>query len=143
MSRLRLAALLVVLVAAGCPIPPPPPVTTTVAGVYTVRLPGDTGPRVVTLWLQPGGSAALETVIVGTGKLPVQDGTWTASGDVLTVQLKGGAPLVYTIDRDRLVPKQWDRAIYGDTGLPLVRRASYNPETKSVFEPQQPSGGTR
>lgn len=145
MTRRLLPALLAVLAATGCPLPQPPPVSSTAPGVYDARMPGTgTGARIVTLWLQPGGAAALETVVVGTGREPVQNGTWSASGDEVTVRLDGqSAPLVYTIHTDRLVPKQWDRALYGASGLPLARRASYNAKTPSIFEPQQPPGGTR
>jgi hypothetical protein len=138
-----LPAVVVALAAAGCPIPPPPPVETTVAGVYTTRQPGEGGVRVVTLWLQNGGRASLETVVVGTGRLPVQEGTWSAAADVVTVRLGGAEPLVYTIFGDRLVPKQWDRAVYGESGLPLTRRAAYNRQTPGPFETQTPASGPR
>jgi NlpE N-terminal domain len=130
MNRRLVPALLLALAVAGCPIPQPPPPATTVAGVYTVRLPAaDASARVVTLWLEPGGAATLETVYVGKPRTPAETGVWAASGDEVTVRLDGQSqPLVFTIAGDRLVPKQWDRTQYGDTGLPLSRRASYQHE---------------
>ena len=124
--------------AVGCPIPPPPPVTTTVSGVYTTRGRGETGPRVITLWLQPGGSASLETVVVGKESRRRRRGRGSASGDELTVRLGADStPLVYTIDQARLVPKQWDR-----DGLRRHRPAAgaareLRPAGPTLFEPQQ------
>ena len=130
MSR-RLAALLALaLAAAGCPLPQPPVPAATVAGVYTARLPAaDASALVVTLWLQPGGPATLESVYIGKPRTPSQTGVWSASGDEVTVRLDGQAqPLVFTIAEGRLVAKQWDRTLYGDAGLTLGRRASYQNE---------------
>ena len=126
---------LLALVAWGCPLPQPPPVSTAVAGVWHARLPAaDASARVVTLWLQPGGAATLETVYVGKPRLPVEGGVWSATGDELTVTLDGQhEPLVYTIESERLVPKRWDHALYGTGGLLLTRRASYS-EGPSIFE---------
>ena len=139
MGRAALVALLA-LVTWACPLPPPPLPSAGVPGVYHARLPAaDASARVVTLWLQPGGTAILETVYVGKPRLPTENGSWSASGDELTVQIDGQqAPLVYSIDRDRLVPKRWDEALYGTSGLPLTRRASYQPPP-SIFEVPQKS----
>jgi hypothetical protein len=83
----------------------------------------------VTLWLQPGGRAALETVELGKERVPAQNGSWSAQGDEVTVTFEGASePLVFGIVRDDLVPKRWDRKLYGENGLRLTRRASYQPE---------------
>jgi hypothetical protein len=134
-------AVVLALLAAGCPLPQPPPVANTVAGVYHARLPAaDASARVVTLWLQPGGAATLETVYIGKPRQPAETGAWSASGDEVTVRLDGEAqPLVYTIVKDQLVPKTWDHARYGDSGLLLTRRASYQHESPSIFETRQPA----
>jgi len=128
-SRLRMLLVLVVLATSACPLPQPPLPSSQVQGVWTARMAAPDGSaRVVTLWLQPSGVATLETVDLGKERLPVAHGVWSAHGDDLTVQLQGedgqpsGAPLVYTIQPQSLVPKQWDRAVYGATGLPLTRR---------------------
>lgn len=139
---MRCAAILALLalVAWACPLPQPPPPSTVVPGVYHARLPAaDASARVVTLWLQPGGTAILETVYVGKPRLPTENGTWSVAGNELTVQLDGQQALVYTIEPDRLVPKRWDEALYGTTGLTLTRRASYQSDRASIFEvPQKP-----
>jgi hypothetical protein len=128
------------LLAAGCPLPQPPPVADSVPGVYHARVAVEgASARVVTLWLQPGGAATLETVDVGKPRQPAEGGSWSASGDEVTVRLDGqGQPLVYTIEKNRLIPKAWDRARYGDGGLLLTRRASYHHEAPSIFETKQP-----
>lgn len=138
--RATAAVLLTALVVAGCPLPQKPPPSATVAGVYHVRLPAaDASARVVTLWLEPGGAASLETVFVGKERLPVERGTWSANGDEVTVRLDGeSAPLVFGIQPDRLEPRSWDRSRYGATGLTLTRRAAYNPDRPNIFEMNQP-----
>jgi hypothetical protein len=143
-SNPRLAILIAVL-SAGCPLPPPPAPAVTVGGVWTARLPApdaSASARIVTLWLQPGGAATLETVDVGQGRKPVESGTWFATATDLAVRLDGAAaPLVFTVEKDRLVPKEWDRAAYGATGLPLTRRSSSAPKP-SIWQPaNQPIGG--
>jgi hypothetical protein len=130
-AALRLVCVLLALAAWGCPMPPPPLPSSTVPGVYHARLPAaDASTRLVTLWLQPGGAATLETVYVGgQGRMPVQNGTWSASGDEVTVVIEGESePLVFGIQPDRLVPKRWDRKLYGENGLPLTRRSTYKQE---------------
>ena len=89
----------------------------------------------MTLWLQPGGAATLETVYVGKGRGPVTGGRWSIAGDEVTVQLDDGSkPLVYTMTTDRLVPKQWDHDVYGSQGLMLQRRAGYQSGAPNIFE---------
>jgi hypothetical protein len=126
----RLACVLVALAFSGCPLPVQPLPSSTVPGVYHARMPAPDGStRVVTLWLQPGGRAALETVELGKERVPAQNGSWSAQGDEVTVTFEGASePLVFGIVRDDLVPKRWDRKLYGENGLRLTRRASYQPE---------------
>ena len=123
----RLACIPVALALSGCPLPVQPLPSSTVPGVYHARVPSPDGnTRVVTLWLQSGGRATLETVELGKERLPVENGSWSAQGEELTVTLDGAnEPLVFGIVRDELVPKRWDRNVYGESGLRLTRRASY------------------
>src|SRR4029453_17445424 len=59
------------------------------AGGHRARAPGaDASARVVTLGLQPGGVAALETVYVGKPRMPAENGVWSASGREGTVRLR-------------------------------------------------------
>ncbi len=128
-AKVHLLLAVAALGLSGCPLPQPPLPSSQAPGVWAARVPGpDGGARIVTLWLQSGGVATLETVDIGKERLPVVHGVWSATGDEVTVQLRGedgqpsGAPLVYTIAPDHLEPKQWDRDVYGPTGLPLTRR---------------------
>ncbi len=132
----RIPSLVLLACIAGCPLPQPPPPASTVAGVYTVRqAAADASTRVVTLWLQPGGAATLETVYVGKPRTPAATGSWSAEGDEVTVRIAGQSdPLIYTIAVDRLVPKRWDHALYGEEGLPLARRASYQKEGATLYD---------
>lgn len=124
----KLLVLVFAAALAGCPMRTPDPSETT-AGVYHARLPAaDASGRIVTLWLERTGTAVLETVYVGKGQAPVEHGRWAVRGDEVTVELLDGddrptgETLVFTKVEQRLVPKTWDRARYGDTGLPLTRR---------------------
>jgi len=121
----RLAGAALALAMLGCPLPPQPLPSSGVPGVYESRTPGAGGnTRVVTLWLQSGGSATLETVDLGKERTPVENGTWSAQGEEVTVTLQGASePLVFGIQQDQLVPKRWDHHVYGDSGLLLTRRA--------------------
>jgi hypothetical protein len=111
----------------GCPLPPQPLPSSTVPGVYDARTTAaDGSPRVVTLWLQPGGRATLETVDLGKERVPAESGSWLAQGEEVTVTLEGESePLVFGIGRDELVAKRWDRNVHGESGLTLMRRSSY------------------
>ncbi|HJW68435.1 MAG TPA: hypothetical protein VJ829_03670 [Candidatus Binatia bacterium] len=121
----RLACAVLVLAICGCPLPPQPLPSSGVPGVYEARTPGaDGNTRVVTLWLQSGGRVTLETVDLGKERAPVENGSWSAQGEEVTVTLDGESePLVFGIQRDQLVPKRWDHNLYGDGGLLLTRRA--------------------
>jgi len=134
--RIGPGAVLMLLLATGCPIPQPPPPAATAAGVYTTRTNTPEGStRVVTLWLQPAGTVVLETVDVGKERPPTIGGRWSGTADEVTVQVDGQAePLVFTIAGDRLVPKQWDRTLYGDSGLTLSRRARYERQGPTLYD---------
>jgi hypothetical protein len=122
----RLALLAVVLVV-GCALVRPEEPERRVLGVYQARtaVPDALG-RIVTLWVQEGGRATLQTVDVGKGSV-AEGGRWSVRDDELTVVLVAAdgterRPLVWEAQGDRLVPRTWDPAIWGQAGLPLVRR---------------------
>ncbi len=93
-------------------------------GVYTARTAAaDGSARVVTLWLQPGGKATLETVDLGKERVPAASGTWAAQGEEVAVTLEGESdPLLFSVGRDELTVTRWDRTIHGESGLTLRRR---------------------
>ena len=116
--------LLLALAISACPLPPTPLPSSTVPGVYTARTAAaDGSARVVTLWLQPGGKATLETVDLGKERVPAVSGTWAAQGEQVAVTLEGESePLVLSVGRDELTVTRWDRTIHGESGLTLRRR---------------------
>ena len=116
--------LLLALAISACPLPPTPLPSSTVPGVYTARtVAADGSARVVTLWLQPGGKATLETVDLGKERVPAASGTWAAQGEQVAVTLEGESePLVLSVGRDELTVTRWDRTIHGESGLTLKRR---------------------
>jgi hypothetical protein len=124
----RLVSLVLVLLLPACGLRRSSELETAVVGVYEARLPAaDAAGRIVTLWIEPDAVATLDTVYVGKGRGPVLRGRWSVRDDELTVVLNGveggpQAPLVYTIEPERLVPKTWDHGLYGADGLPLRRR---------------------
>jgi hypothetical protein len=116
--------LLLALVISACPLPPTPLPSSTVPGVYNARTAAaDGSARVVTLWLQPGGKATLETVDLGKERVPAASGTWAAQGQEVAVTLDGESdPLLFSVGRDELTVTRWDRTIHGESGLTLKRR---------------------
>lgn len=125
----RTALLLAAALLAGCSIFAPPDPADQAAGMWQERLPTGNTTKLVSLWIQPAGRATLETVVLGQPGQPMQIGRWSfVEPNQLTVQLEDtsgkpqGQPLVYDLVGDRLIPKRWDHALYGDAGLPLRRR---------------------
>ena len=125
-----IAIVAVALLFSGCPMgrgPDDP--SDAVAGVYTARLPAaDASGRIVTLWLQAGGTATLETVYVGKGQAPVERGRWSVRDNEVTVLLLDAddgprqETLAFTLKDERLAAKTWDRTRWGDAGFALTRR---------------------
>ena len=123
MRSRSLALLLTTLLLAGCPSRGPDPWEEN-AGVYEARLgaPG-TQQRIVTLWLDEGGTARLETVYVGKARGPLDEGRWSATGSDISVTLNDASePLVFRRVGKELLPESWDRTRYGSEGLLLQRR---------------------
>lgn len=105
-----------------------PPDTAKWNGLYASdTLPGEVHPRVLRLAVGPDTVAAVSIEFVGVG-VTLHPGHWTAVGDVLTMQPTRGdgtpneLPFVFRLEGNRLVPLKWDRAVYGERGIPLTRQ---------------------
>lgn len=103
------AILLAMLVLTGCPTSQPPDPWKANRGVYTTRL-GSAGneERIVTLWLDEGGTARFETVYVGKERGPLEMGRWSAVGNEITIQLAGKQPMVFRRVGRELLPDATD-----------------------------------
>lgn len=126
-------ALLLVVTTLGCAYLGPRDPARKANGMWQQRFPtADGSTRLVSLWLQPQGRATLETVTLGQQRpADPQVGRWSFRDDnQLTVQLEDisdkpvGEPLVFELVGDRLVPKRWDKSVYGPDGLDLQRRVN-------------------
>ncbi len=105
------------------------PVAPTAAGVYGgVLAAADAAERKITLVLKKSGVAELTTVYADKGEPVVEKGRWTKAGDVVALTL--AAPKgqqdpeqhVWTLKEGKLIPKSWDKNLYGEIGLPLERQ---------------------
>ena len=77
--------------------------------------------RNVALLLQAGNTAMLRTYSADASRY-LMAGTWTRSGGVVTVSTEPER-LVFEYAGDRLVPREWDRKVWGAAGPgPLVRQ---------------------
>jgi len=77
--------------------------------------------RNVVLLLQAGNTAMLRTYSADASRY-LMSGTWTRSGGVVTVSTEPER-LVFEYAGDRLVPREWDRKVWGAAGPgPLVRQ---------------------
>lgn len=98
------------------------------SGIYAATLPAaDASGRNITLVLRPDGIAEMTTEYIDKGDPIVERGRWTRAANIVAVTLPpasaGDAPvsLVWTMDGDNLIPRTWDKSLYGDEGLPLSR----------------------
>ncbi len=98
---------------------------TRAAGVYTTTLPAADGPgRIITLTLRQDGTAEMRTEYVGRDAVIAEQGRWTRAADIVAVTLAredgaGETTLSWTRDKDTLIPRKWDKSLYGEVGLPL------------------------
>jgi len=97
-------------------------------GKYQGNLPAaDAAGRVINLSLNPVGTAQLTTQFIGKGEPVIEQGRWYSTGNELTVDLfksdgrPSQSPLVWTLSGKSLIPKSWDRNLYGSMGLPLLK----------------------
>ncbi len=112
----------------ACGAGPPSQPVRIVPGSYatdTVRNPEGSS-LLHTLTLRPDSSAVLESSTVG-GTRQTRSGVFTATGPNLTVTFvreEADTPAVFRwrLIQRRLVPVEWDRAVYGPAGLTLHLR---------------------
>ena len=77
--------------------------------------------RNLVLLLQAGNTAMLRTYSADASRY-LMAGTWTRSGGVVTVSTEPER-LVFEYAGDRLVPREWDRKVWGAAGPgPLMRQ---------------------
>jgi uncharacterized lipoprotein NlpE involved in copper resistance len=94
-----------------------------VEGTYTAKLPAADAPgREMTLALNADKSCTLTADYVGKPEKIVEKGTWSRSGNTVTVMLTdlGGRPhkneMTFEIRGNQLVAIKWDRNFYGSVG---------------------------
>lgn len=99
------------------------------AGTYTATLPAaDAAGRTVTLRLKADLTATLTFAFEGRGEPTVETGRWNFHGDELTLELDAQddsgppMPLIWRVADDRLVPKAWSHAHFGEVGLPMEKQ---------------------
>lgn len=97
-------------------------------GKYQGNLPAaDAAGRVISLSLNPDGTAQFTTQFIGKGEPVIEQGRWYNKGNELTVELfksdgrPSQFPLVWTLSGKSLIPKSWDHELYGSIGLPLIK----------------------
>jgi putative hemolysin len=93
----------------GCALSP--------VGTYERTLPGASagGERNVTLLLDAGHGAMLSAALSGRPSRYLVPGKWESSGYVVTVSTEHER-LVFDYFGDRLVPREWDRRLWGEAG---------------------------
>lgn len=101
------------------------------AGTYNGVLPAaDAIGRVVTLVLDPNGSATLTTVFIGKDQPIVETGTWSAEGKIIRGNFtqSNGAPAASSITWEvhdlQLIATEFDQSEYGQSGPSMTRVGS-------------------
>lgn len=91
--------------------------TTDAPGTYAAVLPAgpDAGERHVRVTLNADGSGALSSTLSERPSSLLAEGTWLRDGNRITLTLNQ-KQLVFQLAGDQLVPKEWDRAEWGEKG---------------------------
>ena len=91
--------------------------TTQAPGTYAAVLPAaDAGERHVRVTLNPDGSGALSSTLSERPSPRLAEGTWKRDGNRVTLDLGQRGPIVFQLAGDQLVPREWDRAEWGEKG---------------------------
>jgi hypothetical protein len=91
--------------------------TTDAPGTYAAVLPaGSDGERHVRVTLNADGSGALSSTLSERPSQLLAEGTWKRDGTRVTLDLAPRGPIVFRLAGDQLVPKEWDRAEWGEKG---------------------------
>lgn len=120
----------VALASTPIPVAPVEPNSKLVGSFSGILPAADAIGRVVTLDLAIDGTATMTTQFIGKGEQSIESGTWVADGDnaVVTFTQKDGQPednrITWTLQGHTLVTTAYDKAQYGEAGLPLSRVGS-------------------
>ena len=113
--RKALAAL--VLLLAGCAASAP--------GTYEVIQPAaNAGELHVRVTLRPDGVGVLSGAFSGRPSRYLAEGSWKQEDKRVVLSLGGPRPerLVFDLSGDQLIAREWDRAIWGETGPGVLFR---------------------
>ena len=114
---MRLSALLFAFVS-GCAV--------NLGGSYQGVSPAASGgERYVRVTLNEDGSAALSTTFSGAGPAgALALGKWKRDGGTIDIQLEAPRPehMVFRRAGNDLLPREWDRTIWGDAGPGVLTR---------------------
>ena len=109
----------------------PPTVEEIVGRAFAAQLPAADGPgRIITLRCSDSENASLTTEFIGKGEPFKEAGSWNLEAHILSYQplnrdsVPMGARMKWTVKGEFLIPLEWDKTLYGSTGLPLRRLKS-------------------
>ena len=124
-------AVFIALLVSACGGTGPTPATTTVTsvgtqdGIYRGAVPATFGggdERQARLTLKSGGEASVQGIFYEPPSRFFAQGRWTASGDLIVIDLDGAPPqrLVFARSGQQLAPREWERAVWGEKGPPVL-----------------------
>ena len=90
------------------------------AGYYEGIQPAASGApeRIVGVNLRSDGTAIVTSAFSGRPSRFLVRGTWDNDGNLVTIELPSMPPerMVFELQKDRLVPKTWERVTWGEAG---------------------------
>lgn len=108
MHRVRALGPVLLLLLAGCAVIP---------GNYE----GKSGERTVRVTLKPDGFAALSSAFTGRPSRFLAEGTWVEEGRRIRLKLEDQT-MVLERRGEELVPREWDRSLWGEQGPGMLTR---------------------